>query len=395
MTTAVIITFCSLLLLAYLFDLSSAKTKIPSVMLLLLLGWAMKQATAFFEIQVPDFSNVLPVLGTLGLIMIVLEGSLELEINRSKLKTMVKVSLGSGASLAVLAAALTCTFMLFGLYPVRDSLLNAVPLCVISSAVAISSARHLAPATREFVVYESSLSDIFGVVLFNFVLLNEVINAYSFLQFGLQLIVMAGVSFLATLALAYFLNRIRGHVKFVPIILLVFLIYAISKLYHLPSLLFILIFGLFIGNLDELNHIKWIHKLRTEELTKQVVQFKEIVAEATFLFRSLFFLLFGFMLQTQEILNTETIVWSLGIVALIFLLRATQLVLSKFPLNPAFFVAPRGLITILLFLSIDPANSISEVNKSLIIQVILLTSAVLMLGLMVAPGTAAQKKPAS
>jgi hypothetical protein len=39
-------------------------------------------------------------------------------------------------------------------------------------------------------------------------------------------------------------------------------------------------------------------------------------------------------------------------------------------------VAPRGLITILLYLSIDPADSIDLVIKSLVIQVILLTALV-------------------
>jgi len=46
------------------------------------------------------------------------------------------------------------------------------------------------------------------------------------------------------------------------------------------------------------------------------------------------------------------------------------------------FIAPRGLITILLFLAIEPTQNIPLVNKSLIIQVIILTALVMMLGLM-------------
>jgi hypothetical protein len=37
-----------------------------------------------FDINLPDLTATLPVLGTIGLILIVLEGSLELELNRSK-----------------------------------------------------------------------------------------------------------------------------------------------------------------------------------------------------------------------------------------------------------------------------------------------------------------------
>ncbi len=98
--------------------------------------------------------------------------------------------------------------------------------------------------------------------------------------------------------------------------------------------------------------------------------------------RSLFFLLFGYLLETSEILNTETLRWSIGIVVAIFIIRAVQIKLSKLPLKPLLFVAPRGLITILLFLSIAPAQRILFVNNSLIVQVTILTALIMMLGLM-------------
>lgn len=100
------------------------------------------------------------------------------------------------------------------------------------------------------------------------------------------------VSFVATIGLSYLLSKIEHHIKFVPIILLVVLIYAVSKIYHLPGLIFILLFGLFIGNLDELKQFKWIEKFRPDELNKEVNKFKELTTEGAFLIRALFFLLF-------------------------------------------------------------------------------------------------------
>jgi Kef-type K+ transport system membrane component KefB len=90
MTTTIIISFCVLLLVAYLFDLSAKKTKIPAVILLLLLGWLARQLTYVFGIKLPDFSPILPVLGMVGLILIVLEGALELKLNKSKLPLLRK-----------------------------------------------------------------------------------------------------------------------------------------------------------------------------------------------------------------------------------------------------------------------------------------------------------------
>ncbi len=143
-----------------------------------------------------------------------------------------------------------------------------------------------------------------------------------------------------------------------------------------------MVFGLSIGNLDELKHYKWTEKFRLDLLNKEVHKFKELIIEATFLVRALFFLLFGYLIKTSEIINPDTIIWALAIVGITLLIRFFQLKLSKLPIFPLLFVAPRGLITILLFLSIAPENQIHLVNKSLIIQVILLTAVIMMLGIM-------------
>jgi len=383
MTTTIIITFCVLLLIAYVFDLTSSKTKIPSVILLLLLGWTVRQLTVLLDIHLPDFSPILPVLGTVGLILIVLEGSLELELNKSKLGLIKKSFLGALIPMIALAFLLAFAFMHFGHFGFKVSLTNAIPFCVISSAIAIPSVRNLSSENKEFVIYESSLSDIIGVLIFNFLALNETIDLFSFGNFALQLIIITVISFIATIGLSFLLSKIEHHIKFVPIILLVVLIYAVSKIYHLPGLIFILIFGLSIGNLDELKRFKWIEKFKPDELNNEVNKFKELTIEGAFLVRALFFLLFGFLIETSEVLNSETFTWALGIVFFIFAFRFIQLKFSKLSVQSLMFVAPRGLITILLFLSIEPSQTISLVNKSLIIQVIILSALLMMIGLMV------------
>lgn len=392
MTTTIIITFCVLLLLAYVFDLTSSKTKIPSVILLLMLGWGVKQITTWFDVPIPDFSPVLPILGTVGLILIVLEGSLELELNRSKVGIINQSFLGAFLPMIFLAVILAFSFRYFGQFNLKDSLTNAIPLCVISSAIAIPSVRNLTKFNREFVTYESSFSDILAVLIFNFLALNEIINVHSFVEFAMQILVISVVSFFATVGLSFLLSKIEHHIKFVPIILLIVLIYSVSKIYHLPGLIFILIFGLAIGNLNELKRFKWIQIFKPNELEIEVKKFKELTIEAAFLVRGLFFLLFGFLIELKEVLNTDTFIWSAGIVFFIFLSRAIQLKLSKLPLRPLLFIAPRGLITILLFLSIEPSQTISLVNTSLIIQVIVLTAFIMAIGLMTDKTPAAEQK---
>ena len=382
MTLIVILTISFLLLIAYIFDLTSHKTKVPSVILLLLLGWGVKQLTVWFSVQIPNLSPVLPVLGTIGLILIVLEGSLELELNNSKLGLIRKSFFGALIPMLAMAFLFAFVFMYFGNFGFKNSLVNAIPFCVISSAIAIPSVRNLSNYNQEFVIYESSLSDILGVLIFNFLVLNETISLVSFGNFAIQLLIIMVVSFIATIGLSILLNKIEHHVKFVPIILLVFLIYAVAKIYHLPSLIFILLFGLFLENFNKIKCFKWMEKFRPDELDKEVKKFKELIIEVTFLIRALFFLLFGYLIETSEIFNEETFIWAVGIVLTILIIRSVQLKLSKLPFRPLLFLAPRGLITILLYLSVVETQRISIVNKSLIIQVIVLTALLMMIGLM-------------
>lgn len=381
MTLTLIITLCVLLLIAYVFDLTASKTRIPSVILLLLLGWILRQIAGSIEFTLPDLSPALPTLGTVGLILIVLEGSLELELHKSKAPLILKSFFTALLPMLALAFGLAYAFQLFGAGSFKANLVNAIPLCVISSAIAIPSVRGLSRHNKEFVIYESSLSDIIGVLLFNFISLNDSFGLPVFGHFSLQLFIIIVVSFVATVGLAFLLNRIDHHIKFVPIILLIILIYYVSKVYHLPGLIFILFFGLFIGNLDEMKGIRWIQRLNPEALNKEVHKFKDLVGEAAFLIRSLFFILFGFLMETRELLDVDSLAWSLGTVAAIFGLRALQLKVFRLPLSPLVFIAPRGLITILLFLSIDPVHSIALVNKSYVIQVIVLSALVMMTGL--------------
>jgi cell volume regulation protein A len=382
MTTAIIITLCTLLLVSYVFALTSAKTKIPSVLLLLILGWGIKQATIFLNIQLPDFNPALPVIATIGLVLIVLEGSLELKIDRTKIGLILRSFLGALFPIIILTFVIAYGFHYFGGYELRNCFINAIPFCVISSAIAIPSAVNLDAKSKEFVIYESSLSDIIGVLVFNFVLFNEVYDHTTFLNFGLQILLILVISIVATIGLSMLLARIEHHVKFVPIILLVVLLYTVLKIYHLPGLIFILLFGLFVGHLDKLKNLAWVGRLISYDPAKEVEMFTVLTIEGTFLIRSLFFLVFGYLLETSELFDATTAIWAVAMVLLFLLVRAVQLAISRLPIAPLLFVAPRGLITILLFLYITPEESIALVNKSLIIQVIVFTVLIMTFGMM-------------
>ncbi len=372
-----------MLLLAYLLDLSSKYTRIPTVIWLLLMGWSLKQFTAYAQIEVPSLNGILPIFGTIGLILIVLEGALDLKLSKKSIPQIKTAFLLSIFPLVIFAILFAWTLVLTQHTSWRIALLNALPFAIISSAIAIPSVKNFSAKIRAFVTYESSISDIVGVLVFNFILVHHVYDGSAFFGFIGQIIMVLIFSIILTILLSFLLSRLSHHVKFGPILLLILFLYGLSKLWHLPGLIFILIFGLALSNLHLFRDWKYAVYFQPEKIPYEIKQFADIVAEATFLIRSLFFVLFGFLIQTSDLLNLKVLPWSVGITLLIFSIRWLYLRISKIPTKPHLFVAPRGLITILLFLSIPLKFQLSIVNQALIIQVILWSILVMMLGLII------------
>lgn len=381
----IIIALCILLLLAYLGEISAERTRIPTVILLLFMGWLVKQATILLKFQVADLGPVLPYLGTIGLILIVLEGTLELRLNRSKIQVVSKSFFMAILPMIFLSAVFSLAFSLYARVPFHTALVNALPFAVVSSSIAIPSTKNFSPADREFVIYESSLSDILGVLFFNFILITESFTIGSMGLFLLQVILITLISSFSVIGLSFLLARIKNHVTYTPIILLVILVYSLAKAFDLSGLVFILVLGLFLGNIREIRHFyllnRLIERVDSEKLDIEVEKFRTITIEATFLVRSLFFLLFGYLMGTEEFINLQTLPWAAGIVLFIYSSRWLFLRLLKIPVMPLVYFSPRGLITILLFMSVGTEMSIFFVNNSLIVQVIVLSVLTMTVGL--------------
>lgn len=381
MTTPILLIICSLVIVAYLFDISAAKTKIPSVILLLALGAALRYVSVLFKVHVPDLQQLLPILGTVGLILIVLEGSLELELSAAKMSLVKRSALTAFVPMFLLGGILTALFSYISNSDIKTTLVNILPLCVISSAIAIPTVKNLSENKREFIVYESSLSDILGVLFFNFFALNEVIDFYTTTQFFVQLLLIVLVSVGATAFLGMLIGKITHHVKFVPILSIMILVYAVSKHYHLPSLLFVMVFGVVLNNVSAIKQWLNVQSFSTTHLSQEVHRLKEMVTEGAFLIRIFFFIIFGFLIEPSEVVEVNSAKLALAVTAAIFVVRAAWLYFSKVDILPLLFIAPRGLISILLFISIPAGMQMSIVSRSLLIQVVLLTSVVMMFGM--------------
>src|SRR3954469_2394985 len=108
-TTLIILS--GLVIFSYLFDIIAGRTKIPSVILLMLLGIGIQQGIEYFSLPTFNFAAILPTLGTLGLILIVFEGALELKYTPDK-NAIIKKSLFSAATV-LLASTVIITYIIY------------------------------------------------------------------------------------------------------------------------------------------------------------------------------------------------------------------------------------------------------------------------------------------
>jgi len=369
----------ALVLVAYLFEVSASRTRIPTVLLLLALGMGSRLLLDAVGFDVPDLGRVLPMVGTFGLILIVFEGALELELERDRAPRIAKAFVVALLPLAAFSAALCWHFVRSEGADVRTALLNALPFAVISSAIAVPTARAFSRSTSEFVVYESSFSDILGVIAFQLVLTTESFGFGTVALFGGELLAVIALALAGSALLALLLAKLRLRVKFVPILALVVLLYSLAKGFHLPALLLVLVFGLALANFRKLARHAPRFLPEAEAVEGAVHRFSELVVEATFIVRVTFFVLFGYLVDLGSLGDTSSLTLAAGLVGLALALRLASLLAAREPLVPLLFLAPRGLITVLLVLSIPPAERLAPVTDGLTVQVVVLSCLALML----------------
>jgi len=393
-TLSILIVLPLLVVFSYLFDAIARKTKFPSVILLMFTGIIIRTATNLYGFT--DFGfldKLIPVLGTVGLILIVLEGALELDIKKEKLPVILKGFFAAALILILNIIAVSWAFENLLNIEHKTAVIFAIPLAIISSAVAIPSAAGLLNREKEFVVYESTFSDILGIMIFNYAIRQfesnqTLISAESIIALGLQIIGVIVVSLIITYLLFQLLQKIEHHVKFFLILALLVLVYAFGKFFHLPALVTIFIFGLFLSNVKALLPGFMQRYLDLNQTEKGLHEFHILTAESTFLVKTFFFLFFGFSISIVEFSSIAPFIYGVLIFGIMLLIRYMYFIVTTFKIKPSplVYMSPRGLISILLFLQIKEVTFVntsrSIIDEQVLLVVILASMLMMTLGTM-------------
>ena len=387
----IIIAASLIIILSYIFNRLSLRTNIPSVLMLIILGVLSREFIGLIGmsktsvLRVFQDISLLEVLGTLGLILIVLEAALELKIEKSKYGLITR------SFLAAISGLLLSMFIIAGIFYFSfeemswlNSLIHATPLSIISSAIVIPSVVSLDEHQEEFHIYESTFSDILGIMIF-YLLIGIAESENQVLAIGdftMGLFITIVISILLSYALIYIFQKLETRIKLFLMISVLFLLFSVGKLMHLSSLLVILIFGIILNN----NKLffsgplrKYVRPLALENIREA---FLMITIESAFVIRTFFFVIFGFTIVLSAIMDVQVALISLFTLVAIYGARFISLYLfDRKYISDTISIAPRGLITLLLSYSIPLELRSDEFSSGILLFVIIISSLVMTYGL--------------
>ena len=373
------------IILSFFFNIISKRTNIPSVLMLIALGIGIRALLDLTDVGDKDLGldSMLEVLGNVGLVMIVLEAALDLKLEKEKMgliiRSLIVAIIGIAGTTFALAALFQYIFPGTELY---TAVVYAVPLSIMSSAIIIPSVGGLTGKKKEFMVYEGTFSDIIGIMVFYFLLGAEghPSGTSLFMEISLNILVTVVLSVLVAYIMVYLFQHLKMQVKLFLIIAVLMLMYAGGKFFHLSSLLIILAFGLVLNNTDLFFRGKLAKYFDSKRVAPIMHDFHSLTLESAFVVRTFFFVLFGMNIVLASLYDARVAINSFFIVLIFYAVRYIALrITAKEFIFPELFIAPRGLITVLLFFVVlkEPTINIPGFDPGLLLYPILITSIIM------------------
>lgn len=381
----IIIALAVFVILSYVYTIIASRHKIPSVLLLILTGVITKVSLEFFGISFVPSQMYLNLFGTIGLILIVLEGSIDLSLNKESLPVIVRSFLVATGLLLFSSFSIAFIISYFLKVSFINAFLYSIPLSIISSAIVIPGVEGLDKNKKDFMVCESIFSDILGLILFNIAVMSADNASGLAGHIVLSSLFTVIISFLISFLLVYALVKIKSGVRLFPIIAVLILVYSIGKIMHLSTLIIVFVFGLTLRNIFNFMKEGWKNKINISagDYEKVFGEFKLLIRESSFVIRTFFFIIFGYMLMIKNLLDVTVLAIGLAIVFIMYALRYFNLkFISRQNLMPELLIAPRGLITVLLYYSIPPSNQIGSYGEGIIVFAVITTGLLMMFGLL-------------
>ncbi len=378
--------FGILVFLAHLFSGLFSRTRVPDVLLLMLIGVLL--GPVFGLIAPHNFGVVGPFFSTITLVIILFEAGVHLDIGvlvtslrRSVLLTVTSFALSMAAVAAI-------SFFVLHLELALALMLGAI-VGSTSPAVIVPLTRKLdmEEPSRGILLMESALSDVFSIVTSL-----AILDAYRLghLRVGVlvgqivsMLLLAAIFGILAAFVWSALLKRVRGienSIFTTPAF--VFVLFGVVELLGFSGYIAALAFGATLGNIEDFHRIAFLKRLLPAEPISLNQIERDFIGEVVFLLAAFFFIYVGISMHLR---NLPLLFLGFSMAAALMLLRipAARLTLThSTSIRDASLIAvmtPKGLAAavlagVALQNNLPGGDSIQRVTYSIILFSIVLTS---------------------
>ena len=187
------------------------------------------------------------------------------------------------------------------------------------------------------------------------------------------------LSLIASYVIVLIFQNIKSHVKLFLLIAVLLLLYSVGKKMNLSALIIILVFGLMIANMRLFFSWGPLKKMLNYKKALHIYEGLHVITmETAFVVRTFFFVIFGIIIQLETLASFKVAGISILIIASIYIIRFVilRLVIGK-DFMPQVAIAPRGLITVLLFYAIPEKLTVPDFEEGIILFIIISTSLIM------------------
>ncbi len=354
-----------LLVLAYVANRFSRRTRVPDV--IVLLGSGIVLGPVLHWIDASRFPQISRGIGTLALILILFAAGLELDLRRSMRQFF------SGMVLGILSYALTMAGVAY--FCLRLLHMDKLPAMLVAAPLACMSGSIVLPILEQLdlrfdlkttLVIEASFGDGLGALVVGVLLgmaggttpesagsILRGMFAMFFFRFLLAVVIAVIAGFLWVRLLPHISDKQFWQALTLAAVLMV---YSITHALGGSDLVAVMVFGATLTSLlDPQNQLELGFELLQGSHSTQIHSFH---SELAFLVRSFFFVLLGSMIQFHGL--REQLVSSVGILCVMLIARAIAVTASRVVWRGTsarereltMTLIPRGLITAVLALEV-------------------------------------------
>lgn len=381
----------ALLILAYVANRLSRLTRVPDIIVLLLIGVTL--GPILHWVKPGAFQGVIHILGTVALILILFEGGLELRLRQAVRyfpAAMLLMGLSYGLSLALIALMGRALLHLEW----RDCILLGAALGCTSGTIVIPALQQISAPdpVKITLTLEATMGEVIAVLVVGSVLSlgpGQSLLAGMAADFShhivIALLLGVGVGALWSRLWPLIAGQPYSNILNLGVVLGV---YALGRFGKGSGLLAVLIFGITMANLP-----------RTPHMARQGARLLAFHAELSFLVRSFFFVLLGVV---AEFVSRKHLIPICGIVASLLLARFLAVQGSRWAVRDVarkdtellFWMLPRGLVTAVLALQIvDARGDVFAFLPAMAFTVVMVTNLFVVFGAVRAGGSTVTEVP--